>query len=119
MVIGGGRTEVGPVGRQDRVWAHAGQIHKQVRRPQQMGVSVYAYGREVEGGSAGVGVNGEHEKNVVKVGVGFSKSPPGYVRNGVPGGTFMRLSSCVCDDLEDGPCREVRPVPHTRVQLSG
>ena len=31
----------------------------------------------------------------------------------------MGLSPCSHVDLEDSPCREVRPVPHTRIQLFG
>ena len=58
---------------------------------------------------------------MVKIGVGGLECIRGNCQNGngILGGMLVRLNPCPHVDLEDSPCREVRPVPHSRVQLFG
>jgi len=75
--------------------------------------------RKAEVVSVGAKVMRKHVNNAVQVGVEHIEYFLENARNGIFGSTLVRLSSCTLIDLEDSPSSEVRPVPHTRVQLVG
>ena len=56
---------------------------------------------------------------MVKVGVGVLDRTRGNDRNGILGCKLVGFDPRPNVDLENGPCREVRPIPHSRVQLLG
>ena len=59
----------------------------------------------------------EHVDNVMKVGDGVLECTQRNSWNRGGGSTLVRLSPCPCADLENGLCREVCLILHTRVWL--
>ena len=82
-----------------------------------MGLSVRA--REVESGFVLYKVLLEHVEDVMEVGVCLFVRTRGDNWHVVPGSVIVGLNTRPRIDLKNGPCRQVRPVPHPGIQLLG